>query len=142
MRQRISRQSHATSNSSASKKPPASPVAEGIEQQEGWFPMSSESLTQHEERFDGWPVLRQAVGAQMPAADGDMAELEELSERVFDAVKDGAEVPRRAGLEWGEDDIFWTTFVEGCFRPNVWPDDRAVEQLAEWRFELDHGVIA
>lgn len=99
--------------------------------------MSQPSIAAHERQFDGWPTLRPAVGAYMPERDGDIAELDELQERVFDEL-DARIVAGESVTIWHDDDIhgsmrFW--FNMPIF--HYWPDDRAAEQLAVWRASLD-----
>jgi hypothetical protein len=81
------------------------------------------------------------VSAYMPVYDGDMATLEELQERIFDeldiALLDGRAVtitpsePLR--FYWEEQHAVGV----GGLGFRYWPDDRAAEQLAVWRAQLD-----
>jgi hypothetical protein len=105
--------------------------------------MSIQSITEHLKRWAGHPTLPPVVSAYMPAADGDMATLEELAERVFDAVDaafaNGEIVP--TGSHYGTDDeqFYWEELRVCAFGMGFqyWPDDRAAEQLAVWRSQLD-----
>ena len=98
--------------------------------------MSTESLAEHARRWAGHPTMPPVVSAYMPAADGDMSLLDELAERVIDAVQEGGWVPSSALLEYDDSTVYWTAFAYAGARL-IWPDDRAAEQLAVWRSQID-----
>ena len=83
----------------------------------------------------------------MPAIDGDIAELDELQERIFDGL-DAAFASRESFIfthdRIGDDNIYQSMLF--WFNPlgfRYWPDDRAAELLATWRYEIDHtGLVA
>ena len=107
--------------------------------------MSTDSLAAHEKRWTGAPTLPQAVGASYPAMDGDLAELDGLAERVLDAL---AELPWPATGRCcigGDSDTIYRELRSDAGFPfafgfHYWPDDRAAEQCAVWRAQLD-GII-
>jgi hypothetical protein len=72
--------------------------------------MPKDSVREHMRRFAGWPTLPTVTGAYMPEHDGDMQQLDDLAELIFE----------------GLDDLM-----------RYWPDDRAAELLAIWRAQLD-----
>lgn len=104
--------------------------------------MSSKSLSEHARKWFGLPTLPVPEGVILPEHDGDMATLDELSERVFDvldeAFLDGRQVPLTyysAPTEYFYYQERWAAGLDTAFR--YWPDDRAAEQLAVWRAQLD-----
>lgn len=82
----------------------------------------------------------------MPERDGDIAELEELRERVFDAL---ADLPWPASascaIEATGNDALYQILMNDIGFPfafgfKYWPDDRAAEQIAYWRAQID-GIV-
>lgn len=111
--------------------------------------MSKASIAEHLKRWAGLPTLPPAVGASFPAMDGDIAELDELSERVFDGLRDafGGSGSFSISYQRVTDDTIYETMRLAWGYPfglgfRFWPDDRAAEQIAIWRYEIDHAGIA
>lgn len=64
-----------------------------------WSPEDFRKLQEHAAKFEGLPAMEPVIGAQYPAHDGDMAELEELADRIFVAADAAAPEIARAVLE-------------------------------------------
>jgi hypothetical protein len=78
------------------------------------------------------------VSAHMPIHDGDMAELEELQERIFDELDNLLTWDVPFGIDYGQRPYCYEHVSLGFpLGLRYWPDDRAAEQLAIWRAQID-----
>ena len=62
----------------------------------------------------------------------DLGELRQLASRIFQTISDGAKPPDTT--DWTCEGIYWD--IANRFARH-WPDEKAAEMLAAWRFELD-----
>ena len=102
--------------------------------------MSREIIAAHVRRWAALPTLPMPGGVQMPAHDGDMATLDELADRIFDELDDAYLDGRSVRLPTREESFYWEErHMAGLslLAIHYWPDDRAAEQLACWRAQLD-----
>jgi hypothetical protein len=104
--------------------------------------MSIESLREHAKRWFGMPTLPTPDGVLMPKHDGDMAELDELAEQIFDVLDEAFMDGRSFGItpDGAPSERFyyeerWAAGLELGY--HYWPDDRAAEQLSVWRAQID-----
>jgi hypothetical protein len=102
--------------------------------------VSNESIAAHVKRWFGHPTIPPVVSAHMPAHDGDLAELDELQERIFDELDSRFLDGRRFGLDY-DGCASEALYFEGRRGLHLamyyWPDDRAAEQLSVWRAQID-----
>jgi hypothetical protein len=87
-------------------------------------------------RFADLPIFSTPPGVLMPQSDGDIALLEEMREKIFEALYAGAPpVPLPYGLIQRAAAFALTERPGELFRDmrDGWPVDRAAELLAAWR---------
>lgn len=95
-------------------------------------------------RFADLPLVGGKV--ELPAYDGDMAELHEMRACIFAAVTAGGRIP--IGPNFGEihhDVVRAFAIDNSLFFPslNPWPTDHAAKLLAAWRTDrAERGVAA
>lgn len=103
-----------------------------------WSPEDFRKLQEHAAKFEGLPAMDPVIGAQYPTHDGDMAELEELADKVIAAYGDLPEIAAASSADELMDCIVELyavnprTWLEHSETFAVWPVDAVPALLAEW----------
>lgn len=108
-----------------------------------WSPEDFRKLQEHAAKFEGLPATEPVIGAQYPTHDGDMAELEELADKVIAAYGELPEITHGFCVDELMERVVELHAVAPVFlsalayrsNPQVfaaWPVDAVPAMLAEW----------
>lgn len=97
--------------------------------------MSADKIAAHMRKFADLPVIGPVVSALFPDADGDVAQIEELIDRIFNtATGPLSYIPPSFIYQQSMD----ATWIDPFALLTVWrKDDPVAELLADWKAEIE-----